>query len=160
MISLQIPSNVRSRHSIGLVSIAVKKIMTQASQGQQELVSSYNPLLCHRRKSGKELKQGRKLEAGTDAETKEECCLLNCSSWLTQSVFFQKLRLPVQGVPIAPTTPDNCSELGTLTSVINQGNSLQICLQVIRLESFSPIGKIFPDKSSCVWLTSCQHTCM
>jgi hypothetical protein len=38
--------------------------------------------LHHQRKSGQELKQGRNLEAGVDADATEECCLLACSPWL------------------------------------------------------------------------------
>ena len=34
----------------------------------------------HLRKPGQELKQGRNLEEGADAEVMEECCLLACSS--------------------------------------------------------------------------------
>jgi hypothetical protein len=40
--------------------------------------------------SGQKLKQGRNLEAGADAETTEECCLVACSSWLAQPVFLKK----------------------------------------------------------------------
>ena len=36
----------------------------------------------HQRKPGQEPKQGRNLEAGSDAEAVEECCLLTCSTWL------------------------------------------------------------------------------
>jgi hypothetical protein len=36
-----------------------------------------------RRKSRQELKQGRNLKAGADAEAMEECCLLACSSSLS-----------------------------------------------------------------------------
>ena len=32
--------------------------------------------------------QSRNLEAGADAETMKECCLLACSSWLAQPVLF------------------------------------------------------------------------
>jgi hypothetical protein len=41
----------------------------------------------HQRKSGQELTQGRNLEARTDAEAMEECCLLDCFPWLSQLAF-------------------------------------------------------------------------
>jgi hypothetical protein len=37
---------------------------------------------------GQELKQGRKREAGAGIKVIERCCLLACSSWLAQPVFF------------------------------------------------------------------------
>ena len=37
--------------------------------------------------SGQELKQGRNLEAGANAEVMERCCLLTCPAWLAQPVF-------------------------------------------------------------------------
>ena len=40
-------------------------------------------------KSGQELKQGWNLEAGADAEAMEGCCLLACSSWLTQLLSYR-----------------------------------------------------------------------
>ena len=43
----------------------------------------------HQRKPGQELKQGRTLEAGADAETMEGRCLLPCSPWLTQLLSFR-----------------------------------------------------------------------
>ena len=36
---------------------------------------------------GQELKQGRNLEAGADAEAMEGCCLLACFPWLAQLAF-------------------------------------------------------------------------
>jgi hypothetical protein len=41
----------------------------------------------HWRELGQELKQGRILEAGADAEAMEKCCLLTCSSCLVQPAF-------------------------------------------------------------------------
>jgi len=46
-------------------------------------------------KSGQELKRGRNLEAGADAEALEEWCLLAISMWLTQPAFLQNPRPPV-----------------------------------------------------------------
>jgi hypothetical protein len=51
----------------------------------------------HQRKSEQELTQGRNLEAGVDAETMEECCLLAYFLWLTQIVYLYNPRLPAQG---------------------------------------------------------------
>jgi len=41
----------------------------------------------HQRKLGQELKKGRNLETGADAEATEGCHLLACSSWLAQLAF-------------------------------------------------------------------------
>ena len=43
-------------------------------------VLHFRVIVHHWRKSGQELKQGWNLEAGADAETMEECCLLACLS--------------------------------------------------------------------------------
>jgi hypothetical protein len=43
------------------------------------LVSAFMALSYHGRKSGQELKHGRNLETGADAEDVEEGCLLACS---------------------------------------------------------------------------------
>ena len=36
------------------------------------------------KKSRQKFKQGKNVEAGADAESMEECCLVACSSWLAQ----------------------------------------------------------------------------
>jgi hypothetical protein len=41
----------------------------------------------YQRKSGQELKQGRNLETGVNAEVVEGRCLLACSPWLAQPAF-------------------------------------------------------------------------
>jgi hypothetical protein len=41
----------------------------------------------HRINPGQELKEGRNLEAGADAEAMGELCLLTCSLWLVQPAF-------------------------------------------------------------------------
>jgi hypothetical protein len=41
----------------------------------------------HQRKSGQELRQGSKLDAGADAEAIMGCCFLACPSWLAQPAF-------------------------------------------------------------------------
>jgi hypothetical protein len=58
------------------VSIAVMKHHHQkASQGGQGLFTSHFHIAVHHwRKSGQELKWGRSLEAGADAEAMEVCC--------------------------------------------------------------------------------------
>ena len=43
------------------------------------------------RKTGQKRKQGRNLEAGADADTVKECCLLACFPCLTHSVFLWNL---------------------------------------------------------------------
>ena len=48
-------------------------------------------------KSGQELKQGRNLEAGADAEAMDGCCLLACSPWFAQSAFLYHPGPPAQG---------------------------------------------------------------
>jgi hypothetical protein len=46
-------------------------------------------LFITERKLGQELRQGRNLEAGADAEAMERCYSLACSPWLSQPVFLQ-----------------------------------------------------------------------
>lgn len=41
--------------------------------------------------------QSRGVEAGAEAEAKEECCLLVCSPVLTELAFLHKLKPPGQG---------------------------------------------------------------
>jgi hypothetical protein len=43
----------------------------------------------HQKGSGQELKQGRNLEAGTDAEAMEGWCSLACSPWIAQLAFLK-----------------------------------------------------------------------
>jgi len=47
----------------------------QAREERVHLAHSFAPI-HHRKKSGQELKEGRNLEAGADAEAVEGCCLL------------------------------------------------------------------------------------
>jgi hypothetical protein len=61
--------------------------MTTATWGGKGLFSLYfhsTVHLHHKRKSGQEFKQGRKLEARDD----EKVCLQACSSWLALFAFF------------------------------------------------------------------------
>ena len=60
--------------------------MTTATQGGDGLFGLYIHITVQR-KSGQELKQGRNLEAGADAEAMEECCLLMCFLWLIHPAF-------------------------------------------------------------------------
>jgi hypothetical protein len=60
----------------------------------------FSLLLDHRplwKKSEQDLKQGRNLEAETDAETMEECCLLACFTRACSACFLQNPGTPVQG---------------------------------------------------------------
>jgi hypothetical protein len=62
--------------------------MTKARQGDKRLFGlHFHILVHHSRKSGLEFKQGRNLEAGTDADIDYRCCLLTCSHGLL-SLFF------------------------------------------------------------------------
>ena len=40
--------------------------------------------VCHLRKTGQELKEGKNLKVGADTEDMDGCCLLACSPWLAQ----------------------------------------------------------------------------
>jgi hypothetical protein len=51
----------------------------------------------HGRKSGRELKQGRTLEAGADVEAMMKCYFLAFSSWLAQPAFVSNPGSPAQG---------------------------------------------------------------
>ena len=60
--------------------------MTKNSLGREELTSR---ALQHQSPSSKEVRvgtQGRDLEAGTDVEAMEECCLLVWPSWLSSYI--------------------------------------------------------------------------
>jgi hypothetical protein len=55
--------------------------MTKASWGGKGLFGlHFHIAVHHQRKSGRELTQGRNLEAGADAEAMVGCCLLACSA--------------------------------------------------------------------------------
>ena len=70
------------------VSIAVSKHHVQkASLGRKSFFDLHFHIPVHQRKSEQELKQGRDLKAGADAEAMEGCCLLACSSLFSQSAF-------------------------------------------------------------------------
>jgi hypothetical protein len=61
------------------VTIAVMKHPKLGRRGFIWLTLPYH----HHSKSG----QDRNLEAGSDAEAMEECCLVACSTWLAQPAF-------------------------------------------------------------------------
>jgi hypothetical protein len=53
--------------------------MTKSNGGRKGFISVTVPYSIHRQKqSGQELKQGPNLEAGADAEAREECFFLAC----------------------------------------------------------------------------------
>jgi hypothetical protein len=71
-------------HGIPVVLVAVMKHHEQKQLGEEMVYLAYTSIgnAHYRRKSGQELKQGRNLDAGDDAEAMEKCCLLTYSSWL------------------------------------------------------------------------------
>jgi hypothetical protein len=52
--------------------------------------------VSHQRRSGQALKEGRNLEAGSDAEATKKCCLLSSSSGLAQPDLLQNPGPPAQ----------------------------------------------------------------
>ena len=71
------------------VSIAMRKHHDQkASWGGKGLLGlHFSIAVHHQRKPEQELKQGRNLEAGADAEAMEKPCLLARSPWFAQPAF-------------------------------------------------------------------------
>lgn len=62
--------------------------MTKESWGGEGLFGLHVLITVHQEgKAEQEVKKGRNLETGTEAKIMEECCLLACSSWLTQHDF-------------------------------------------------------------------------
>jgi hypothetical protein len=64
--------------------------VTKTQVREQRVYSGYTSHIAvdHQRKSGQELKQGRNLEAGVDAEAMEEFSSLAGFTWLAQLDFF------------------------------------------------------------------------
>ena len=62
-----------------------RNIVTKKKIGEERVY--FHIAVHHQKKSGQELKQGRNLEAGADAEAMEGCCLLACSPLLAQPAF-------------------------------------------------------------------------
>ena len=61
--------------------------MTKKQVGEKRVYSAYTSTLLF---ITKEVRTGilvRNLEAGADAEAMEECCFLDCFSWLAQFAF-------------------------------------------------------------------------
>ena len=58
-----------------IVIIAMMDLYGQKQVGEERAYLTYTP---HDSPSLKEVKQGRNLGAGADAEAMEECCLLTC----------------------------------------------------------------------------------
>lgn len=70
-----------------VVSITVGKTPRLKQVGEERVYLAYSPASLFIIK-GQELTQSKKnLEAGTDAEASEGCCLLGCSSRLAQPAF-------------------------------------------------------------------------
>lgn len=86
------------------VFCSVKNIMTGNYLGRKRLTSLYILQFIMKRS------QGRSSEAGTEAETKQECCSLACSSWLSQLAFLQNPK------------PSAHRKLGPPMQIINYGN--------------------------------------
>jgi hypothetical protein len=73
------------RNVLVRVSIAAMKHCEQkVSWRGKDLFGFYFHIVRRQRKSEKEHKYGRSLEAGADTEAMEGCCVLACSSWLAQ----------------------------------------------------------------------------
>ena len=89
------------------VTIAMMKTPKASWGGKGLLTYSSTSIVHHGRKSRQELKQGRNLEAGVDAEAMEGCCLVACSSWLSQSAFLQNPGPPAQGLQCVGPSPIN-----------------------------------------------------
>jgi hypothetical protein len=71
------------------VSIAVMKYHDHNAswEGKNLFVLYFHIVVSHQKKSGQKLMQDRNLEAGTDADATEGCCILACPSWLAQLAF-------------------------------------------------------------------------
>ena len=67
----------------GTVIIAAMKTHDQVSSWERKGLFGlhFDIVFRHWKKSKQEIKQGRNLEAETEAETMEEYCWLACSSW-------------------------------------------------------------------------------
>lgn len=76
----------------------------------------------------------KNLEAGIQAESVEECCLLACSLSCAQPVSLHNSELAAQGGTAY-------SGLGPLTSIINQENAPQPSL----MEAFSELRYLFTN---------------
>jgi hypothetical protein len=62
--------------------------MTKAAWEEKGLFGlHFSITVYHPKHIEQELKQGRNLEAGAEAASMGDCCLLPCSSWLYQSAF-------------------------------------------------------------------------
>lgn len=114
-------------------SILIKTPWTKGNLGRKRFISPYS-FQCTT-----EGKQGRDLEAGTEAEALEECYLLHFSSWFAQPAFLYN--------------PVSLSESLALhdTWIINQENT------PISLPTGQSDGNIFLTSSPCFQMTSlCQ----
>jgi hypothetical protein len=65
--------------------------------GREGFISSYTSMSQFTIKEVRAGAQGRNPEAGTEAEAMEECCLLDCSPWLSQRAYLYSSESPAQG---------------------------------------------------------------
>ena len=80
------------------VSIAAVKHHDQGKLGRKGFIRLHFQITIHHwRKSGQELKQGRNLKAGADAEAMEGCCLLTCFTWLAPPALLSQGHQPKDG---------------------------------------------------------------
>jgi hypothetical protein len=85
-------------------------IMTKATWGRKSLFGLHFYITVHHwRKLGQELKRGKNLEAGTDTDSTEGCCLLACSCGLV-SLFSYRTSSPGVAPPTVgwALTIDHC----------------------------------------------------
>ena len=103
--------------------------MTQKQTGGKKGLSGlyFHIAAHHQRKSGQELRLGRNLEAGADAEVIEGCCLLACSHGLLSLLSYRTQ----DHQPIDGTTHNS---LGPPSSITN----LKDTLQLDSMNAFSP----------------------
>ena len=103
-IHLQDCSKVQVPNVLVGISIGVMKHLDQSNVGREGFISLILPYIIahHQKQWGQELKHGRYLEAGADAEAIEGCCFLACSPWLAQPAFLENPETPAPGM--APPT--------------------------------------------------------
>lgn len=90
--------------------------------------------------------QDRNLEANTEGEAMEDCCLLACFSWFVQYTFAYTSQPPAQ------RWHHQQYMLSPLATIANQENAPQTCLEVSLIEAFSQLR--FPPLR---WQNTNQH---
>lgn len=117
--------HIHSCAYVALISIAVIKTLTKSYLEKKRFMSSHNAQVTIHPKGT----SGDKLEAGTEAETMEECCLLVCFPRLAHLDFLYNSEPSTQG----SHQPHN--DLFSSTPIMNQENTPQkTCLQVNLME--------------------------